>query len=107
MYLLFFSCLLQVNPRIVSVVGKDFSKNFFKELNKKSIDTSGLLIKDGKTFSWGGKYKSISEDPETRFTNLNVFENFQPIIPSSYKIKNKIVSFSFSYERSTHFKAFM
>ena len=79
------------NPRIVSVVGKDFSKNFFKKLNKKSIDTSGLLIKDGKTFSWGGKYKSISEDPETRFTNLNVFENFQPIIPSSYKIKNKIV----------------
>ena len=79
------------NPRIVSVVGKDFSKNFFKELNKKGIDTSGLLVKDGKTFSWGGKYKSISEDPETKFTNLNVFENFQPIIPTSYKLKNKIV----------------
>ena len=79
------------NPRIVSVVGKDFSKNFFRELNKKGIDTSGLLLKDGKTFSWGGKYKSISEDPETKFTNLNVFENFQPIIPTSYKLKNKIV----------------
>ena len=36
-------------------------------------------------------YKTISEDPETRFTNLNVFENFQPEIPNSYKKNNKIL----------------
>jgi len=78
-------------PKIVSVVGKDFSKKIFDKLNKKNIDTEGLVVANGKTFSWGGKYKSISEDPETKFTNLNVFENFKPSIPDSYVRNNKII----------------
>lgn len=78
-------------PKIVSVVGNDFSKQFFSKLNKKNIETSGLIVKNGKTFSWGGKYKSVSEDPETKFTNLNVFENFDPFIPKSYYLANKII----------------
>ena len=77
--------------KIVSVVGEDFPKNIFFKLNKKKIQTEGLVVEKGKTFSWGGVYKTISEDPETRFTNLNVFENFQPEIPNSYKKNNKIL----------------
>jgi len=77
--------------KIVSVVGEDFPKNIFFKLNKKKIKTEGLVVEKGKTFSWGGVYKTISEDPETRFTNLNVFEDFQPQIPNSYKKNNKIL----------------
>ncbi len=77
--------------KIVSVVGEDFPKNIFFKLNKKKIKTEGLVVEKGKTFSWGGVYKTISEDPETRFTNLNVFEDFQPEIPNSYKKNNKIL----------------
>ena len=76
---------------IVSVVGKDFPKKTINTLNKKSISTEGLVVKPGKTFSWGGKYSSFSEDPETNFTNLNVFESFSPEIPSSYNEKGSIL----------------
>jgi len=81
----------KAQSKIVSVVGQDFPKNIFLKLNKKKIQTEGLVIEKGKTFSWGGVYKTISEDPETRFTNLNVFQDFQPEIPSSYKKNNKIL----------------
>ncbi len=76
---------------IVSVVGKDFPKKTIQTLNKKGISTEGLVVKKGKTFSWGGKYNSFSEDPETNFTNLNVFESFSPEIPDSYKEKKSIL----------------
>ena len=76
---------------IVSVVGKDFPKKTINTLNKKSISTEGLVVKPGKTFCWGGKYSSFSEDPETNFTNLNVFESFSPEIPSSYNEKGSIL----------------
>jgi sugar/nucleoside kinase (ribokinase family) len=76
---------------IVSVVGKDFPKNIFKTLNKKDVSTDGLKIENGKTFSWGGTYNTFSEDPETRFTHLNVFEKFSPDIPGSYPQKNAIL----------------
>ena len=37
----------------------------------------------------GWKYKSVSED-QTKFTNLNVFENLS-FIPKSYYLANKII----------------
>ena len=66
----------KAKSNIVSVVGKDFPKKIIKTLNDKFVSTDGLIVKDGRTFSWGGKYNSFSEDPETNFTNLNVFESF-------------------------------
>ncbi len=74
------------NPRIVSVVGSDFPEEYIKMLNKKGIDTRGLQIKkDGKTFFWSGKYHNDMNTRDTLDTQLNVLEDFDPIIPEEYQ----------------------
>ncbi|NSX00072.1 sugar kinase [bacterium] len=86
-----FAASLKSRVKIVSVVGKDFPHKIVKTLNKKNVSTDGLVVQKGKTFSWGGVYNTFSEDPETKFTKLNVFENFSPEIPDSYP--NKAILF--------------
>ena len=66
MYLFFLAASFLAKPKIVSVVGNDFSKQFSK-LNKKNIETSGLIVKNGKTFSWGG---NISQFQRIRLNSL-------------------------------------
>tara|TARA_B100000700_G_scaffold330716_1_gene458587 strand:- start:2263 stop:3165 length:903 start_codon:yes stop_codon:yes gene_type:complete len=75
---------LKSKTKIISVVGRDFPKRTLKLLNNKKINTDGLKVEKGNTFSWGGVYNTFSEDPETKFTKLNVFEHFAPEIPKSY-----------------------
>ena len=82
-----FAASLKSRVKIVSVVGKDFPQKIVKTLNKKNVSTDGLVVQKGKTFSWGGVYNTFSEDPETKFTKLNVFEDFSPEIPDSYPSK--------------------
>ena len=38
----------------------------------------------GKTFRWGGQYLDNLNEAKTDFTELNVFEKFQPRIPKEY-----------------------
>jgi sugar/nucleoside kinase (ribokinase family) len=72
--------------RLVGVVGGDFSKDYIKILEERDIDLEGLqIIKDGKTFRWGGRYHYDLNVRDTLYTDLNVFEFFNPIIPDSYK----------------------
>lgn len=71
--------------RLVAVVGQDFSKNKLEFLTQKNVDLRGLVIEQGKTFRWGGKYGFDLNSRETLYTHLNVFENFQPVIPDDYK----------------------
>ena len=70
--------------RVVAVVGDDF--NFEQEavLRKRGIDTRGIQHAPGKTFRWGGRYLENLNDAKTDFTELNVFEKFQPQIPEEY-----------------------
>ncbi len=72
--------------KIVSVVGEDFPQsdiNLFKEHN---IATDGLqIIKGQKSFFWAGKYHIDMNSRDTLTTELNVLENFDPIIPESYQ----------------------
>ena len=65
-------------PSVVAVVGKDFSPASRRILKKHRIDISGLQQAAGRTFRWGGKYSFDLNNRETLFTELNVFENFQP-----------------------------
>ena len=74
------------NIYLVGVVGTDFSKEHFDFLVSRGIDLDGLeQIKDGKTFRWGGSYMGNLNAAETHFTDLNVFRDFQPKLPESYK----------------------
>ena len=71
--------------RVVAVVGEDFTAEHESVLTKRGIDTKGIERAAGKTFRWGGKYLDNLNEAKTDFTELNVFEKFQPRIPAEYK----------------------
>jgi sugar/nucleoside kinase (ribokinase family) len=72
--------------KIVAVVGDDFKNEDIETLKKHGIDTEGLQIKQGeKSFFWSGKYHNDMNSRDTLVTELNVLENFDPIIPESYQ----------------------
>ena len=69
---------------IVGIVGTDYKPKDLSFYHKHNIDTSGLKIAPGKTFRWSGKYDFDLSNRETLSTHLNVFENFNPILPKQY-----------------------
>jgi sugar/nucleoside kinase (ribokinase family) len=72
--------------KLVAVVGEDFPNEFIQTLQNKGVDTEGLQIKLGeKSFFWSGKYHTDMNSRDTLITELNVLENFDPIIPDSYQ----------------------
>jgi sugar/nucleoside kinase (ribokinase family) len=75
------------NPvQIVAVVGDDFDKADAEFLASRGIDLSGLeTVPGGKTFFWQGVYSQDMNDRTTLRTDLNVFADFQPKLPDSYK----------------------
>lgn len=75
---------------LVGVVGKDFPEEYINLMADHDIDLEGLQIEEGKTFRWGGKYHYDLNVRDTLFTDLNVFESFDPIIPESFR-KSKYV----------------
>jgi sugar/nucleoside kinase (ribokinase family) len=70
--------------RLVAVVGSDFTAGHECVLSRRGIDTRGIERAQGKTFRWGGQYLESLNEAKTDFTELNVFENFQPRIPQEY-----------------------
>jgi sugar/nucleoside kinase (ribokinase family) len=70
--------------RVVAVVGEDFTREHEDVLRKRGIDTLGIEHAPGKTFRWGGHYTDNLNEAKTDFTELNVFERFQPKIPKEY-----------------------
>ena len=70
--------------RIVAVVGDDFTRQHEDVLRKRNVNLEGLQRASGKTFHWGGEYGENVNEARTHFTDLNVFEKFQPQIPAKY-----------------------
>jgi len=70
---------------VVGVVGSDFDMSKISFLKKRNVNFDGLYVESGDTFRWGGRYHEDLNKRDTLFTYLNVFENFQPKIPSHYK----------------------
>ncbi len=72
--------------KMVGVVGEDFGDQNIQMLKNHKIDISGLDIVEGeKTFSYGCVYRDDMNVRDTLFTDLNVFEKFDPIIPESMR----------------------
>ncbi|HWZ32493.1 MAG TPA: PfkB family carbohydrate kinase [Bryobacteraceae bacterium] len=72
-------------PRLVGVVGDDFAAEDTRLLADRGIDLEGLERVPGKTFFWAGKYSEDMNDRETLVTDLNVFAEFNPKLPASYR----------------------
>ncbi|MBV8893698.1 MAG: sugar kinase [Acidobacteria bacterium] len=71
--------------RMVAIVGSDFTAEQENRLKRRGIDTRGIEHANGKTFRWGGQYLENLNEAKTDFTELNVFEHFQPKIPRAYQ----------------------
>lgn len=77
---------------IVGVVGDDFGEDNIKLFESHNMDVDGLqVIEGGKTFRWSGKYHYDLNVRDTISTELNVFENFDPVLPEKYKKKKYVV----------------
>src|SRR5438105_11109580 len=70
--------------RVVAVVGEDFTAEHENVLKKRGVDTRGIERAKGKTFRWGGQYLDNLNEAKTDYTELNVFEKFQPQIPDEF-----------------------
>jgi sugar/nucleoside kinase (ribokinase family) len=71
--------------RVVAVVGEDFTSEHEAILKNRKVDTRGIEHAKGKTFRWGGHYLDNLNEAKTDFTELNVFEQFKPRIPTEYR----------------------
>ena len=72
--------------QLVGVVGADFPQTYTDILETHGIDLQGLeRVEDGKSFRWGGRYTEDFNVRDTLFTELNVIEDFQPVLPEVYK----------------------
>ena len=72
--------------QLVGVVGDDFPPEHLEFLQSRGIDLAGVqTIPGGKTFRWAGYYDFDLNIAHTLDTQLNVFADFQPALPPSYK----------------------
>src|SRR3981081_569567 len=71
--------------RLVGIVGNDFPESEFDFWKSRQIDATGVQRVEGKTFRWSGEYAWDMNTRETRSIALNVFENFKPELPKSYR----------------------
>ncbi|MBI5368713.1 MAG: sugar kinase [Planctomycetes bacterium] len=72
-------------PRLVGVVGSDFSHEHIEFYRARGIDTSGLEIAEGRTFRWHGRYQGDLSSALTVSVELNVFADFRPKIPAAFR----------------------
>jgi sugar/nucleoside kinase (ribokinase family) len=70
--------------RLVGIVGDDFTQKDAAVFKGRKIDLAGLERAPGKTFFWAGKYSQNMNERTTLVTELNVFGNFKPVLPSAY-----------------------
>lgn len=63
---------------LVAVVGDDFREEDRALLESQGVNLTGLEHMAGKTFRWGGEYHADMVGRDTLFTELNVFEAFEP-----------------------------
>lgn len=71
--------------RLVATVGDDFPAEHLRLLKERGIDMTGLQTSRGRTFRWVGEYGFDLNEARTIDTQLNVFADFRPMLPSSLK----------------------
>ncbi|MGE5559387.1 MAG: PfkB family carbohydrate kinase [Bacillota bacterium] len=75
----FHSCI-----NLVGVIGMDFPGETLQFLTGKGIDLKGVQTVPGKTFRWKGYYDYDLNTAHTLDTQLNVFADFDPVLPDEY-----------------------
>ncbi len=70
---------------LVGVVGDDFAPEDEAILLDHGVHLEGLDKVPGKTFYWSGVYSKDMNERTTLKTELNVFADFNPHVPESYR----------------------
>ena len=71
--------------RVIAVVGEDFGAEQEAVFHARNIDIRGIERAPGKSFFWEGSYLENLNEAKTKNTELNVFANFEPKIPDTYR----------------------
>ncbi|HLV93588.1 MAG TPA: PfkB family carbohydrate kinase [Candidatus Acidoferrales bacterium] len=71
--------------RVVAIVGEDFTEKERAIFRGRRIDLTGVEQAQGKSFFWAGRYSQNMNERTTLATELNVFANFNPTLPDSYR----------------------
>jgi len=72
--------------KLVAVVGDDFAAEDAGLLASRGVDLTGLeRVPGGKCFFWSGVYSADMNERTTLRTDLNVFADFHPKLPDSYR----------------------
>lgn len=70
----------------ISIIGYDFPKEEIEGLKKRGVVLDGVeVVPDKKSFFWSGRYHVDMNSRDTLVTDLNVLEDFNPIVPDSYQ----------------------
>lgn len=70
--------------QVVGVVGEDYPMEKLAFLKDRGVDLSGVAQRPGSSFRWSGRYTHDLSSPETLATELGVFADFHPRIPSAF-----------------------
>ncbi len=76
---------------VVGVIGDDFPTDVLDFLRGRGVNTNCLeTVAGGKTFRWGGEYASDMNIRKTTNLELNVFNDFKPVLDEEFR-KSKYV----------------
>ncbi len=82
----FASAATLFNPvQLVGVVGDDYPLDQLDFLARRGADLSGIEEREGKSFFWAGRYYNDLNSRDTLATELGVFADFQPKIPTQFR----------------------
>jgi sugar/nucleoside kinase (ribokinase family) len=70
---------------LVGIVGEDFGESDEAIFRGRKIDTLGLERAPGRSFFWAGSYSENLNERVTLTTELNVFAEFNPKLPASFR----------------------
>lgn len=71
--------------QVVGVVGRDYPLEALDFLRRRGVELQGVEVHDGRSFRWGGSYSYDMNSRETLFTELGVFAEFKPVVPSAFR----------------------
>ncbi|MGH1337075.1 MAG: PfkB family carbohydrate kinase [Aureispira sp.] len=72
--------------QLVSVIGNDFPQAELDALQARGVKMDGLEIRENeKSFFWAGRYHNNMNSRDTLATELNVLENYAPVLPDTLK----------------------
>lgn len=71
--------------RAVGVVGDDFRQADLDLLASRGVDIGGVARVPGDTFHWAGRYHDDMIERDTLATELGVFQDFEPVLPTGWE----------------------